>query len=238
MNPRTLGALLIAASAIGVATAIGVWLPGGDADAPAAAAKGDGPSLQRLEQIGSGLADASEAQAGSGFLRMKDTVPRGLTAEQWQVLQDSVKDHPRAAEELARIAEFFASKMDFEAFDAVRAGDPNDRRLPAMARALLPRVDLHLQRGELSGGDAVALRAELLQHAEPDETRRAEDMARWVERQAATVPAAAPPDPGFVAYKQAEEQLLAQYRALPESQRDPAALARQVRALRFGEPRP
>lgn len=235
MNERSIGAVLIAVSAIAFIAAAGGWLGSEEADPPARAAPGEGPSLQRLEQIGSGLAAASEAQSGGGFPGMKDVVPRGLTAAQWQVLQDSLKDHPQAAQELARIAEFFGSKADFDAFDAIRAQDPNDRRLAAMARGLLPKVDLHLQRGELTGGDAMALRAELLQHTEPDETRRAEEMAQWRARQAALVPAAAAPDPGFVAYRRAEEQRVAQYKALPESQRDPAALARQVQALRNDE---
>lgn len=242
MSVRTLGALVIAVCAIGVIAAGVGGQHGDDDDRPAAAARVDVAPLPRLEPTGNGPAQVPEVQVGSGSLPTKEGVPRGLTAEQWQALQDSVKDHPRAADELARIVDFFSSKLDFEAFEAIRSRHPSerpdDRRLQEMARALLPKVDVHLQRGELSGGDAVALRAELLLHVEPDERRRAEDMAQWVARQSARVKAAAPTDPGFAAYRQAEEQLVAQYEALPPSQRDPAALARQLQALRFGEPTP
>jgi hypothetical protein len=170
--------------------------------------------------------------------------PSGVTAEQWQSLRDSLARHPDRDREMARIAAYFEYR---HAVQALRSG-PRDTANAEALRDAARRVDAGLAdriaQGEVTAGEALALKQAALDVLEPDASRRAQEIAQWRATQApAAVNGNAANDDANrnALFRERQAELIATHRTLPASQRDPARLADQLQALRteiFDAPQP
>lgn len=147
--------------------------------------------------------------------------PAGLTVEQWAAVEAGLATHPQPAAERQRLRSYF------EWSDAVRRwrGARHDF-------ALAQRVDAgladRLANDEVSVPEARQLKAALLQTLVADEAGRVATLQAFD----AGLPATAGPSAHEQAFQQRQAALVAAWQAKPAAQRDPAALTRQLEALR------
>lgn len=147
--------------------------------------------------------------------------PPGLTAAQWAQVQERLAGHPQAAAERDRLRRYFAWS------DAVQRwrGARQDLALAQQVDAGLPE---RLAQAEVSAPEARQLKAALLQTLLPDEASRTAALQAFD----ATLPRPAGPTPRDLEFQRRQSALVAAWQAQPASQRDPAALQRQIDALR------
>jgi len=165
-------------------------------------------------------------------------LPAGLTADQWQTLQQRVEPGPLHDREVARIVDFLEFQQDVVHLRELRA-DPGalDER-----RALAARIDAgiatHLALQEISAPEATLLKTAVLAETEPDPTQRATRLADWRRQWASDHPPAI--DPRVAEYRRQEAAAVAAWQSGPPSQRDPAQLARRLQQLQSAafDPRP
>lgn len=168
--------------------------------------------------------------------------PHGLSPEQWQQLQQALADHPQRDAEMARIGAYMQYMGTAQRFRQLReqaADAAPGEELQALARTLESGMQKHLDRGELTAGEALLLRSATLQVLEPDSARRQQALALW-QQGVASLQAARTPDEREAAFAQQQAALVAQWSAQPAAQRDPRALEAQLEALRqsiFNPPR-
>jgi hypothetical protein len=168
--------------------------------------------------------------------------PYGLSPEQWQQLQQALADHPQRDAEIARIGAYMQYMGTAQRFRQLRqqaAGAAPGEELQALARTLESGMQEHLDRGELTAGEALLLRSATLEVLEPDSARRQQALALW-QQGMASVQAARTPDAREAAFAQQQAALVAQWSAQPAAQRDPRALEAQLETLRqslFNPPR-
>jgi hypothetical protein len=213
--------------------------------APTASALGPAPAA------GSGLKAAAEADAqppqpaaaaSAPAAAASTQPPYGLSTEQWQQLQQALADHPQRDAEIARIGAYMQYMGTAQRFRQLRqqaAGTASGEELQALARTLESGMQEHLDRGELTAGEALLLRSATLEVLEPDSARRQQALAVW-QQGMASVQAARTPDAREAAFTQQQAALVAQWSAQPAAQRDPRALEAQLEALRqsiFNPPR-
>lgn len=150
-----------------------------------------------------------------------DGPPPGLSAEQWATVEAELARHPQAAAERARLRGYFAWS------DAVQRwrGARHDVALARQVDAGLPE---RLARTEVSVAEARVLKLALLQTLVPDEAGRLAAMQTFD----ATLPRSAGPTAREREFQQRQSALVAAWQAQPAAQRDPAALQRQLEALR------
>lgn len=147
--------------------------------------------------------------------------PPGVTPEQWAVLLAELQGRPDAAAETDRLRAYFAWS------DAVQRWR-GARHDPALAGAVDAGLHDRLARREVSAAEARLLKAALLETLEPDPARRPAALQAFD----AGLPATAGPDAHQRQFQQRQAALVAAWQARPAAERDPAALARQLEALR------
>jgi hypothetical protein len=165
-----------------------------------------------------------------------------MTAQQWQQLNDSLRDHPDRDTEVVRISEYMAYQADLQRYRDLR-GQPGSSgagtEVVQLAITLDAGLDARLQRNEISAQEAVLLKGALLETLESDAQRRKTMLDEWKARaqtaqasQAAQNPQHSGADAREALYKQQELALLAAWNAQPAYQRDPKQLEAQLDALR------
>jgi len=199
---------------------------------PASSLLGPAPAAQNEYKAGADV--APPAPAGPASASTGTPPPYGLTQAQWLQLQQALADHPQRDAEIARIGAYMEYMNTAERFRQLRrqaAGAAPGAELQALARTLEAGLQEHLDRGEMTAGEALLLRSATLEVLEPDSARRQQALAMWQQGMAA-VQAARTPDPRETAFAQQQAALVAKWSALPPAQRDPRALETQLEALR------
>lgn len=156
--------------------------------------------------------------------------PDGLTPQEWTQLRQALADTPHAASELQRIARWLGFQRRGQRFqDALHRHDHSPETL-TLARQIDGEIDTHLNQGELSGPEALALKSAVLTELEPDVQAREQALARWRQGQIDRASAAA--DPRDAAYLAAQADVLTQWRTPSNHAPDNAALQSQLTRLR------
>lgn len=115
-------------------------------------------------------------------------------------------------------------------FQAARRQGADAATMEPLARRIDAGLAARIGRGEVSGPEALRLKAALLEVLEPDASRRAQALAAWrAEQLRAHPPAADPRDARLAAEQQA---LVARWRAQAEPGTPPDALLAELDALR------
>jgi len=184
-----------------------------------------------------GAAPSAAAGPASGPATPSSTQPPyGLTAEQWQQLQQALADHPQRDAEMARIGAYMAYMNTAQRFRELRqqaAGTPPGEALQGLARTLESGLQEHLDRGEMTAGEALLLRSATQEVLQPDSALRQQALTLW-QQGLASAQAARTPDAREAAFAQQQAALVAKWSALPAAQRDPRALEAQLDTLRQG----
>lgn len=187
------------------------------------------PAPQRLTpaagQPGAGRAATAPAVAAApvpaSLAAAAGAHPPGVTAEQWAALEAELRTRPDGAAERSRLIDYFTWA------DAVQRWrtTPQDA---ALAAAVDAGLDQRLQNREVSAAEARVLKAALLATLEPDATRRAAALQAYE----GGLPTSAGPSAREKAFQRQQAALVAAWQARPAAERDPAALTRQLDALR------
>lgn len=181
-------------------------------------------------------AGAASTPGGSASAPSSSQPPYGLSPEQWQQLQQALADHPQRDAEMARIGAYMAYMNTAQRFRELRqqaAGTPPGEELQGLARTLEAGLQEHLDRGEMTAGEALLLRSATQEVLQPDSALRQQALAVWQQGLAAAQ-AARTPDPRETTFAQQQAALVARWSALPPAQRDPRALETQLESLRQG----
>ena len=206
---------LVPASANGEGAA-----PGDAAGTPTAIA-GDGSVSASSRTLAGARATAPAASEAA--------LPAGLTADQWQTLQQRVEPGPEHDREVARIVDFLEFQRRVVRLREL-LGDPGaaGERRP-LARQVDAGIATHLALNEISASEAMLLKTAVLAEIEPDPAQRAQRLADWQRGWANDHPA--DKDPRVAEYQRQEAAAVAAWQSGPPSQRDPAQLARQLQRL-------
>jgi hypothetical protein len=211
----TLIAILAAASA-----AVLLWGPWRET-APVVSSAADPAHPGAGAPPSNGTATASAPPEAVAARPQAETPPPGLDAAQWATVLAELARHPQPEAERTRLHRYFTWSDAVQRWRGAR-GDV------ALARAVDAGLAERLAQGEVSLAEARVLKAALLQTLEPDEARRLAAQQAFD----ATLPRSAGPTPRETAFLQRQSALVAAWQAQPASQRDPAALQRQLDALR------
>lgn len=153
-----------------------------------------------------------------------------VDAGQWTQLQAALADDPNRDAETARILDLLGYQRAVQRFATLRQAGTADPSLPALARRLDAALPGRLARGEMSGPEAMRLKATLLEVLEPDAAQRAPALAAWREQQLRERPPLA--DPRDASFQQAQAALVARWRAQAPAGSPPDGLVRELDALR------
>jgi hypothetical protein len=155
--------------------------------------------------------------------------PGGLTADQWQTLQQRVEPGPLHDREVARIVDYLEFQRRVVRLRELR-GDPGaagERR--SLALQVDAGIATHLALHEISASEAMLLETAVLAETEPDPTQRVQRLEAWRRAWAAEHPPEN--DPRIAEYRRREAAVVAAWQSGPPSQRDPARLARQLQQV-------
>lgn len=153
--------------------------------------------------------------------------PPLLDADQWSRLVAGLADQPDRDQQTARVVEFLGFQRSVRTLQAQRQAGQVD---PALAQRLDADLPARVARGELSGPEAVRLKAALLETLEPDASRRAAALADWRAGLAQAHPPAI--DPRDAQLMQAQQVIVAHWRATAAPGTPPDALLAELEAAR------
>lgn len=153
--------------------------------------------------------------------------PPLLDADQWARLTAGLADQPDRDQQTARIVEFLGFQRSVRSLQAQRQAGPVDLGLARRIDAALPT---RVAQGELSGPEAVRLKAVLLEALEPDPGRRAAALADWRAGLARAHPPAS--DPRDAQLRRAQQAIVAHWRATAAPGTPPDALLAELEAAR------
>jgi hypothetical protein len=192
----------------------------------------DGPATVAPAPAVRSTASAPSTSRQGDAAPATDAPPAGVTRAQWQALQAEMRTDPNGAAELARIADYLAWSDLLRRFSDTRDDATERQRL---ARAIDAGLPARLHAGEVSAAEARQIKSALLDVTLADPAERAAALQRWVAD--TTTPAT--PDPRQPEFDRRQSAIVAAWSAQPAQARDPAALERQLDALRqdvFGKP--
>lgn len=150
-----------------------------------------------------------------------------LDADQWARLNAGLANLPDRDQQTARVVEFLGFQRGVRTLQAQRQAGQVD---PVLARRIDADLPSRVTRGELSGPEAVRLKAALLETLEPDANRRARALADWRAELARTHPPAT--DPRDAQLMQAQQAIVARWRATAAPGTPPDALLAELEAAR------
>jgi hypothetical protein len=211
------------------------WWPGGGPPTTAVASAGVPQQLQTptalpppvdRQQLPIGPSEPSQPRPSSTH------PPQGLGAEQLQQLRASLAHHPQREAEVARVSAYLQYSAQWQHFTERRAAGARADELRPLAAALDAGLAQRLQQREVSAGEALHIKAALLEVLEPDAAQRQAALREWRERHSAASAAGAAPDPQTAAFERRQAEIVAQWRALPPGERDPQRLEAELEALR------
>ena len=225
--------LAVAAAAWGFARPAGglVALVSGSAAEPAAAASGTAFPWSRA---GSGAALPPAVRQLD--VKGPDGRPAFIGAEEWAMLQETLKDHPQRQKELDRIVAYLRFQKEFEAWQSLRDGGDVAQR-HAVAQRLLDELPSRVAQREVNAGEAIVLQAALVEDLVADPGQREQRLAQEKQR-LATAPtseeaqARERDERQLRDFEQRQAAIVSQWQALPAEQRDPKWLDAQLEAAR------
>lgn len=176
---------------------------GEDSQVPAGPNSVEGTTAGTPQPVVAASPASAEAVSGSAA---EGAVPDGLTPQEWARLRQALADTPDAASELQRIGRWLSFQRQGQRFqDALHRRD-HGPQTQALARRIDAEMDTHLALGELSGPEALALKAAVLGELEPDTRVREQALTQWrqahVDRNLGTM------DPRDAAYLAAQAELV------------------------------
>ena len=180
---------------------------------PMAASLADAPAAPAAELAASSVA-AAEATPP----------PPGVTREQWAAIEAEVSKRPDAPAELQRLHAYLQWSDALRRFREAPAADH-----AALAATIEQGLAERIPQGEVSAGEARQIESALLALTGADEAERAERLRQWA---ATELTAGAAADPRQAAFERRQAEIVAAWSAEPASARDPAALERELEALR------
>lgn len=230
-SPSRGSSLLRRTQAIAVLTAIAAagWLLWAQQPAkverPAAAgASSTSQAVHSADAAPGGSPEPAHAQAAT-----VPAAPDGLTPQEWAQLRQALAGTPDADTELPRIARWLVFQRRGQRFQEALRRQDHGTDTQALARQIDSEIGLHLAQGELSGGEALALKSAVLTELEPDAQARAQALTRWRQTQIDQTPTST--DPRDAIYLAAQAEVLTQWQAQAGQASDPATLqARLSRA--------
>jgi hypothetical protein len=157
-------------------------------------------------------------------------VPALLDADQWAQLQAGLADDPQRDAELARILGLLDYQRAVQRFGALRTAGADAATMLALARRLDAELGQRLARRELSGPEAMRLKAALLEVLEPDPAQRAPALADWGRARLREHPPAV--DPRDATLLHAQQALVARWRKQAPAGSPPDELIAALEALR------
>lgn len=239
MKGRTAWGIALPGAALVLA---GLWLggPGGPSQAGGVAVPATSPA-KAVQAVASLQPALGAAPAAADSLARVDAptaggpVPPGVTATQWQQLVAEHAGRPEGAAELQRLSEYFHFSAALQQFRQLRKSAVGGPELTALAQVLDRGLDARLQRQEVNGAEARAIKAAVLEVLQPDEAARQAALRQW---QAAAAPlASGMPRVAETRARDAEflrlqAAAVATWSARPAAERDPQALEREIAALK------
>ena len=169
-----------------LALAVAAWAGFRGTTQPAALAVQSAPATataavagQSSSMLPTATAPAGTAPSGPAAPTTSNTLPPGVTAEQWQQLVAEMATRPDGAAELARLAEYFHFSDALQRFRQLRRQSASGAELAALARTLDDGLDVRLQRREVSGAEARAIKLAVLEVLLPDDNRRQATLQQW-----------------------------------------------------------
>lgn len=153
-----------------------------------------------------------------------------IASDQWAQLQAALVDDPNRDAETARILDLLDYQRAVQRFATLRQADATAPALQALARRIDAGLPGRLARGEMSGPEAMRLKATLLEVLQPDPSQRAQALAAWRDEQLRERPPAA--DPRDAQFQQAQAALVARWRTQAPPGSPPDGLVQELDALR------
>jgi len=152
--------------------------------------------------------------------------PPGVNAAQWARIGAELLARPGGAAELQRLAGYLEWADALQRFRSARGTEspPAD-----LARQVEAGLDERLRQREVSAAEAQRIKSAVLDITEPDAGSRERKLRAWA---VATLP---PPavDAREAPFQQRQAEIVTAWSARPPAARDPAALARELDALRL-----
>ncbi|MFZ5548238.1 MAG: hypothetical protein ACOZJX_06045 [Pseudomonadota bacterium] len=149
---------------------------------------------------------------------------------QWAQLQAALAGDPKRDAEIARILDLLDYQRAVRRFATLRQAGADPTAQLALARRIDAGLPLRLARGEMSGPEAMRLKAALLEVLEPDAVQRAAALTAWRDHQLRENPPAA--DPRDAQLQQAQAALVARWRTQASPGTPPDGLVLELDALR------
>lgn len=162
-------------------------------------------------------------------------VPPGVTAAQWQQLVAEHAGRPEGAAELQRLSEYFHFSAALQQFRQLRKAASGGPELAALAQLLDQGLDARLQRQEVNGAEARAIKAAVLEVLQPDEASRQAALRQWQSAAAplaSGMPRVAETRARDAEFLRQQAAVVAAWSARPAAERDPQALEREIAALK------
>jgi len=199
-------------------------LRGGAAPQPAPAAR-----AETALPSPAGLPTAAPAVAVAVAAAPATEPPPGVSRAQWAQIEAEAAQRADAPAELQRLRAYLEWSDALRRFRDARAAGARAAELAALARSLDEGLAERIRQAELSAGEARQIKNAVLEVTVADEALRAEQLRRWA---AAELAPAVPADPRQAAFERRQVEVVAAWSALPPAARDPAALERELEALR------
>lgn len=155
--------------------------------------------------------------------------PPGVTAAQWQQLTAEMQARADGPAELQRLAAYFEWSDLLRRFREARAGGDGAAEL---ARPVDQGLDERLRQRELSAAEALRVKGAILEATVADATERQQQLKQWAATRIPSATATAAADPRQPQFDRSQAAIVSAWSAQPVALRDPAALARQLDALR------
>jgi hypothetical protein len=238
-STRVLGGAAAGLVALAALVAVPAWRH--PADAPPAAGPGRAPARDGAGGEAANAASPSgappAAAARAGTAPNPDTPPDGLSAEQWRELRAALADHPQREAETARVVAYLQFAARWQHFVERRSAGAPAAELRPTALELDRALDARVQRRELGGAEARAVKGALLDVLEPDPAARERTLRTWqsgVEAALRSTHAAQRTADEAQAreFERRQAEIVAAWRALPPARRDAQRLEAELEALR------
>lgn len=156
--------------------------------------------------------------------------PPLIEAGPWAQLQAALADDPKRDAETARILDLLAYQRVVQRFATLRQAGATAPALEPLARRIDVGLPQRLASGEMSGPEAMRLKATLLEVLEPEPSQRAPALAAWRESQLGANPPTQ--DPRDAQFQQAQAALVARWRTQAPAGSPPDGLTQELDALR------
>jgi len=156
-------------------------------------------------------------------------LPPGVSSEQWAAIEAELTPRPDAAAELQRLRSYLEWSDALRRFRDGHIGGATTPEQLALAREIEQGLGERVRRAEVSAAEARQIESAILTLSVPDEAERAERLRQWA---AAELPPPAPADTQQESFERRQAEIVAAWAAQPAASRDPAALERELEALR------